>query len=361
MPISSVSSSVLIPFVNGLEEKTQSLSVQLEDWSKNKNKVLSMASDLSTINYRVTTAIAQSSNALSEIANATVSVNATSPNKLRVLIDNLRKEMVAIAEATEGLGTGGGGGAGAYDERINAEIDNALASVDETVPEGLKLDYRLRQLQETALNGGSAGAMKDVVFPYKHDSLSRITSFSYALPEDDTIIYKEGIVTVLDMELNPIYTSTGVQITAEVDEFGVVQFNEPPGKRVQLYYPVEMQFKDTPKEFLMVFLDLVLTKNSELYKSIASINEEMGDIAEVLRSMQGKDWTNEYSIMRNHQEIIREAITPRGLNISVDGENVHMNFSFSDHEHLSHFIGEVYNEATGQWEPYNGTDGIISK
>ena len=358
MPISSVSSSVLLPFVNNLEKQTQELAVLIEDWSKNRTKVLTLPNEMVSVNYRITTALAQASNAMSEIGNATVGVNATTPNKLRTLIDGLRKEMVTIAENTEGLG--GSGGSGAYDERINAEIDNALASVDETIPEGLKLDYRLRQLQEMAMGGGGGGSLKDIVFPYCTDTIVPVYESAYALPITEEIIYLDGDVTVLDEALRPIYVQ-GVMISGRIDTHGVIQFNQPPRERVNLYYPVEMQFADTPKDFLMVFLDLVLTKNSALYKSIAAINEEMGDISEVLRSMQGKDWTSEFSIMRNHQELIREAITPRGLNISVDAEKVHMTFSYSDHEHLSHFIGEVYNEDTGEWEPYNGTDGIISK
>lgn len=357
MPISSVSSSVLLPFVNGLEKKTEDLFKLIEDWTKNKNTVLSMSRELGTLNYRVTSALAQASNSLSEVSNATVNVNATMPNKLRTLVENLKKEMVVIAENTEG---GGGGGGGAYDSRINAEIDSAVAAVDECVPEGLKLDYRLRQLQELAVAGGS-GSMKEIVFPYSTDTLKIVNESAFALPEIDEIVYIEGDVTVLDESLNPVYLPDGRVVSGTIDKYGVIQFNDVPNKRLKLYYPVEMHFSDTPKEFLMVFLDLVLTKNSTLYQSISSINKEMGDIAEVLRSMQGKDWTNEFSIMRNHQELIRESITPRGLNITVDADKVHMTFSYSDHEHLSHFIGEIYNEETGVWEPYNGTDGIISK
>lgn len=361
MPISTTANSVLLPFVNNLEKEIEELSVAVEDWTKNKNTVLNMSNELSTINYRVTSALGQASNALSEIGNATVGVSATTPNKLKTLIENLKKEMVSIAESTEGL-SGGGGGAGAYDARINSEIDNALASVDETIPEGLKLDYRLRQLQELAASGGGGGgSMKDIVFPYMTDTLSPVNSLVYPVPQSDEIIFVEGDVTVLDENLSPIYTASGTVITGRIDEYGMITFNEYPDRRVKLYYPVEMQFENTPKEFLMVFLDLVLTKNSNLYKSIAVLTEEMGDIAQVLKAMQGKDWTSDYSIMRNQQELIKESITPKGLNITVDQDKVHMTFSYSDHEHLSHFIGEVYNDDTGKWEPYNGTDGIISK
>lgn len=48
--------------------------------------------------------------------------------------------------------------------------------------------------------------------------------------------------------------------------------------------------------------------------------------------------------MRNHQDVVKEGITPKGLQVQVQDGMANVTFSYADHPHLSHFILEKWDE-----------------
>lgn len=354
MPIYTTRASELIPFLNLLEENINEMLPLVEQWQKESGRILEGIESISLLDFKASSAMGQAGMALAELGNATAAITVQMPNRLKTLIEQIRAEMKT---ASENAGNSGGAG---YDARINAEIDNAISSVDEVIEDGLKLDYRLRKLQELAINGANS-AKRDLVFPFSTTIDYELDEGRFQIPEMDEVIFIPGVVTVLNHDLQPIYAEDGSLIEGTIDETGLVVFNQAPNKKVKLYYPIEMNLSDAPEDFLMIFMDLMLTKNSSMYKSIAHLDTQLSGINEILKQMQGANWTEEFSIMRNQQELIKESIAPKGLDVEVKDGNAHMTFSYTDHPHLSHFIAETWDEATKSWVPYDGQFGVISK
>lgn len=149
MPTVSTSPGILIPFVNGLEKEIERIKPIIQEWEDKKASLYKTQEDLNTVAYRSTTALAQASNANAEISNATVEVDATSPNKLKALVANLRQEMLALA----GTGEGGVPTLSSHIVATIAERDklNALdghialvkdATADATIQEGFAVYMR---------------------------------------------------------------------------------------------------------------------------------------------------------------------------------------------------------------------------
>lgn len=102
MPVASTAPSVLLPFVNELEEYIKQMIPLVEEWEIHKSGIYKTQEEIQNIKYQNVSALAQATNAGAEINNASSGVNATSPNKLSALVANLRKEMVALAGSGEG-------------------------------------------------------------------------------------------------------------------------------------------------------------------------------------------------------------------------------------------------------------------
>lgn len=353
MPIYSTRPSQLLPFLNDLEEKINNMEPSVEEWQRNQQNVLKNIEKIGNIDFKAKAAMGQAGMALSEIGNATVNVRERMPKRLAKLIENLKLEMQTFLEEN-------GGGSGAYDERINAEIDNAISSVDAVVEDGLKLDYRLEEIQDIAFQGKTFSE-KEIYFPYMHHEIDPVTTKHIQVPETEGVVFQEGTVTVLDESLKPILKSDYSILTGTIDENGAITLPEAPQKPVKFYFPVTMEFQDIPSNFLFTLLQLTVDKASENMQNILNFEQELKEIKDILQKMQGLNWTEEFNIMRNHRNIIKESITPSGLDVEVKNGLAHATFSYSDHPYLSHFIMQKWDETNKKWVPYNGTDGIVTK
>jgi uncharacterized protein YueI/gas vesicle protein len=344
----------LIPFVNELEARINGMNVEVDEWRREKGRILTSLDTINSNKVRSTTALVKADEALTELNTATFDIVAQRGQRLKTLIENLKKQMFEIAQ------TAGGGKAVGYDERINAEIDNAVSSVEAEVEDGLKLDYRLRKIQEIAMEGKTLSE-KDLYLPYVYELDHDLDQTTITLPTLEGIQFLQGDVTVLRMNGDIITDGEGNIISGTINEQGVVTLTAAPKEEVKLYFPVQMELKEIPKDFLLIFMQMVVQKNSEYMRQIAKFQNTLSDIVKDIQAMKGENWTVDFSIMRNHQDIIKESITPKGLQVEVKNGMVHASFSYNDHPYLSHFVLEKWNEDTQQWEPFDGAHGIVYK
>lgn len=143
-----------------------------------------------------------------------------------------------------------------------------------------------------------------------------------------------GKVDVLDQAGEvPMIGPDNKEITATVDATGTVVFSRPPNAAVRLTFGVLMPFSDLPQEFLKVRFKSGLEKDLGMLIDVRKLKEDMAI----------------------------EQITPSGLYAQATGSTVYLTFTYQDRPEISHFILERYNPATGQWEPYDGAQGIVTK
>ncbi|MBR2245610.1 hypothetical protein [Oceanobacillus profundus] len=351
MPV--YSTRELIPFVNGLEEMLINVEKELNTWSTSKGAIINSIPKITQNTNLSTTALIKADEALSEIGSATFEIIANRGVRLKTLIDELRSEMIEIAKNTEGVGS-------AYtDPRIKAEIDNAVSSVDGIISDGLKLDYRLQKITKTAMEGKSI-AEKDMIIPTSHKE-EQMTSKETQAPYFDGVRFVEGEVTVLDEYKRPILHPVGEIIHGTIDESGKIALNYMPLQPVVLYYPIEVDFKDVPKDMVFFLMDTLVAKNSEYMQQILIFSEQQQNVLREIQAMKGKDWTVDFSIMKNHQDIIKESITPKGLQIEMVDGQANLTFSYNDHPNISHFEVERWSEEENKFVPYDGGQGVIQK
>jgi F0F1-type ATP synthase membrane subunit b/b' len=343
----------LIPFVNELESRINGMNVEVDEWRREKGRILTSLDTINSNKTRATTALVKADEALTELNTATYDIVAQRGQRLKKLIESLKQQMFIIAQEA-------GGGKAGYDERINAEIDNAVSSVDAMVEDGLKLDYRLRKIQELAMEGKTLSE-KELFLPYVYEINQNLDQTNFTVPDIDGIQFVNGDVTVLTIDADIILDGAGSLITGVIDETGNIVLSAPPKQPIKCYFPVQMDLKDIPSDFLLIFMQMVVQKNSHYMQQIAKFQNTLNDILRDIQAMKGENWTVDFSIMRNHQDIIKESITPKGLQVEVKNGMAHATFSYNDHPHLSHFILEKWNEQTQQWEPFDGQYGIIYK
>jgi hypothetical protein len=90
-------------------------------------------------------------------------------------------------------------------------------------------------------------------------------------------------------------------------------------------------------------------------------SETIKDLWEIIKKMQGPDWTEDHSIMDNYKRTVIESITPKNIYTEVIGDEAHVVFSYEDNPNISHFVLQYWDETEGKWVNYNGTDGIVPK
>lgn len=339
----------LTSMVNDLYRRVNEMEEYVNQWKAERYNILNAVPQVSVNRTNALTALVRAEEALAELNTATFGVAAARGQRLKKLLDGLKNSMIEIAENITS----------SADKRIGIEVDNAISEVDSVIPDGLKLDYRLRNIQEMA-EQGLHYMNEELIIPYKHHITSSLESRVYDMPAIDGIVYIDGEVTVLDENLEPILIDDEI-VTAIITDKGRIILSNSLTIPVYVYFPVKMKKKDLPEDVLLYMIDMMIQKNSRLMKTVLKFEQEVNQLYEDIRAMKGESWTVDYSIMRNHRDIIRESITPKGLNISVKNGMVHATFSYSDHPNLSHFILEKRNEQTGEWEPYDGVAGIIYK
>jgi hypothetical protein len=345
----------LLPFVNQLEQKINDMNDGLSSWNTNKFKVLSSLTTVDTTKVTAMTALVRADEAMAELGTATFKSTANRGKRLEDTLNKLRDEMYEIAASVEG----GGGGGDLTSGMFYDELNNAIASVDPTIEDGMKLDYRLRELQDMAAGGGAL-TQKRLHMPYKHEVPVPETA-SYVIPQQEGVIFVEGDVTVLDETGTPFLDIDGRMITGTISEYGQVNLTAVPPRAYTAYFPVRMQLQDIPEDFLYLFMEQVISKNSRVMEIVLTFEDKIENILTDIEYMKGVNWTPDFSIMRNHQELVKEGITPKGLDIEVKDGMAHVTFSYNDHPYLSHFVLEKWDEELQKFVPYDGDQGIVQR
>lgn len=353
MPI--YNSKDLIPFVNQLEVSINNMNEEIADWNTNKYKLISSSNKVDSIQSSAMSALVRADEAMSEIGTATFKSTATRGKRLEDTLNKLRSDMYEIAESVEGSGGGGSLTEGPFFEELN----NAIASVDATVEDGLKLDYRIRDIESIA-NVGVSLSKKELIVPYKYELLNP-ESLTLRIPEAEGVVFVQGEVTVLDEEGSPFLDHESHIITGIINEDRTVTLSAIPQENSILYFPVEMKFKDVPSDFLYMLVQQMVQKNSRVMEVVLRFESQITSIVEDIEYMKGVQWTPDFSIMRNHQELVKEGITPKGLHVEVKEGMAHVTFSYNEHPHLSHFVLEKLDLETGLFVPYDGLNGIVQR
>lgn len=353
MPIYSTRD--LIPFVNQLEQKIIELNSGVQEWNANKYKLISASGRVDNIYSTSMMALVRADEAMAELGTATFKSTANRGKRLEDTLNKLRAEMYEIAATVEGAGGGGDLTEGMFFDELN----NAIASVDPTIENGLKLDYRLREITDMASTGIEL-AGKTLYMPYKHEVITPTTR-SFTIFADEGVTFIEAEITVLSVDGIPFLDENYKIITGTVSETGQVILSSVPPESYIVYFPVKMEFKDIPQDFLYLFMQQVIQKNSRIMEIVLGFENQIENIVTDIEYMKGVQWTPDFSIMRNHQDLVKEAITPKGLNVEVKDGMAHVTFSYNEHPNLSHFILERWNEADKEYVPYDGINGIVNR
>lgn len=354
MPI--YNSKDLIPFVNQLEGRINEMNSSLAEWDREKFKIISAVKKVDSNYQTAMSALVKADEALAEIGTAVFTSTASRGKRLEDTLNKLRDEMYDIAAQ---VGEGGGGGGGSLTEGMFFdELNNAIASVDATVEDGLKLDYRLREITDMAKTGVKLSG-KQLFMPYKHDVAVPVQHLF--VPEEKGVTFVDGDVTALNKRGEPMLDANHKIITGTVMPSGEVTLSNVPTEPFTLYFPVKMSLGEIPDDFLYLFLEQIIQKNSRVMEVVLNFEGSIDGILQDIKDMKGVSWTPDYSIMRNHQNIVKEGITPKGLNVEVKDGMAHVTFSYNDHPHLSHFIVERWNEEQKKFLPYDGVNGIVQK
>lgn len=349
----------LVPFVNELEKLLLETIEEVNTWKKEKGKILAYGVQIDQNKFRANSAFAKVEEALGEILNATGNITALKGQRLKKLIDNLKGEVIRIAE--ESMSSSGGGGGGAYDERIMDEVNAAVAEVSTFVPDGLKLDWRIQEIKNLAEKGGTLGD-KVMVVPMRH-KFKHLGANEVLLTEQDGLIYVKGEVALLTKDGDTVHTTTGTTAIGKIEplrdgrEARILLPEIVMGDYVAIH-PAELKLKDWPEEAIMSVLDATLSRTSPTFVKLDGISLSLEKIQKEIELMKGENWTVDVSLMRNHRDIIRESITPKGLRVDVvDGKAI-ASFSYNADPALSHFIVETMDES-GEFKPFDGEDGIL--
>lgn len=356
MPITN--SKDIINFVNGLELNINSLQKDIKTWNDSKEELTDSMAELGNTSTMARQTMIRADNALSEINTAVIASTALSGRRLDDTLKKLKSDIFLAIENGDIIGIGGGGGEVTSGE-VYEEINNAIAGVDPMVMPGLRLDYRLQEIFNLA-NAGAAALEKDIYIPRKFvpGDIESLTVQGEVLSTEKFVA---GEVTILDENSLPIIGSRNELITGQIDEAGLITLSEIPIVRTVMYYPIEIEFKDVEKEFLYILMEMMFKKNQPMMQQVMMISSNMNGILEDITAMKGANWTVDFSIMANHMDIMKEAITPKGVYLAVEDGKTNLSFSYQDSPLISHFVVEKLDPETGEWMPANENGGIINK
>lgn len=342
----------LIPFVNQLEAYILNMNSSIAEWDREKYKLQNSASKADSNFQTAMQALVKADEALSEIGTATFKSTAVRGKRLEDTLNKLKSEIYQIASTT------GGGGGSLKEGMFFDELNNAIASVDVTIEDGLKLDYRLREITDLATTGGNL-SHKKFHMPYKHVLEDPQKNFS--VDPDEGVVFIEADVTVLNSMGEPFLNDFGDIISGTVNTEGEIILSDLPPEGCSIYFPVKMEFNNIPEDFLYLFLEQLIQKNSRMMQVVLTMEKILKDLTDDIDLMKGVQWTPDFSIMRNHQDVVKEGITPKGLSVEVQDGMAHVTFSHNDHPYLSHFILEKWDESLKKFVPFDGQSGIVQK
>lgn len=357
MPVTS--SKDLIRFVNELEVQLNEVKRIAISWENNEQEVLGLVPQVSAINATAKQAMLRADNALAEISAAVVASTKPVGQRLADTLEKLKRDIFLAIENGEVIGIGGGGGevnAGLIYDEINA----AIADVDPTIEDGLKLSYKLSALEGMAASTNKLSG-KRVIMPHKYEAgLLQSVDMKAEGSIHETFI--KGDVTVLNDSLSPVLDENNNLITGTIDKDGMIHLSAIPKEPVRLYYPTVINLENIDEDFFYKGLETTLQKNYEMVANIITMGTNIQTITEDIKAMKGANWTIDFSIMSNHVDIIKEMTAPRSLAVQFSEEgNAMLSMAYLDHEYVSHYVAEKFNEETQSWEPVNENGGIINK
>lgn len=281
-------------------------------------------------------------------------VQAQNGKRLKKVLDDLKNQIISIIETMPS-----GGGLDVSEQYKLDEIKFAIANVNPEIPDGLKLDYRLRNMHEQ-IQQASLLQSKSFIIPLKMEK-DRLVDVSLQLPSSVEYTFISGIVTVVNHRLETIVLPNDQLLTGTVNDAGLIVFSGLTNEAVYLYVPVMMAFKDLPDNLFDLLNDLALQKSDPLFKDLIELEASLRHVADDLAAMKGVNWTIDHSIMDNFRRTILESISPKGLHVQVQDGVAQIMFSYQDHSNLSHFVLERWDEESQSWEPYDGNEGIVLK
>lgn len=185
------------------------------------------------------------------------------------------------------------------------------------------LDATLRALRD-----------KKIIIPQVYSTDTIITSNQLQIPISPETEVVEGEVDVVDQATGQPILNNGTQVKGYINLSGLVAFNLPPNSDVRIVYGVMILLAELPEDFLK--------------KHFYTDDDERNMI---------KIMTN---IDTLEKEMLKENIKPTGLYTRTTDTGTVITFSYPDDPSISHFILEKYDEATGEWVPYDGDTGIIT-
>ena len=355
MPITN--SKDIIGFVNGLEQSILALQRDIRSWNDSKEEITNSTVELSNTSTIARQTMIRADNALSEINTAVIASTALAGKRLDDTLKKLKQDIFLAIENGDIIGIGGGGEVTSGE--IYEEINNAIANVDPMVLPGLRLDHRIQEVYNLA-NAGASALEKDIYIPRKFVP-GEITTLTIQGDVLSTEKFVAGEVTVLDENALPIIGSKNELITAQIDEAGLITLSEIPLVKTVMYYPIEIEFKDVERDFLYVLMEMLLKKNNPMMQQVMMLSTNLNGILEDIEAMKGVNWTPDFSIMQNHMDIVKEAITPKGVYLTVEDGKTNLSFSYEDSPLISHFVVEKFDADSGEWMPANENGGIINK
>lgn len=357
MPVTS--SKDLIGFVNELEVQLNAVKKIALSWEANEKAVLGIVPQVKAVGMTANQAVIRADNALSEISLAVMASTKPIGQRLADTLDKLKRDIFLAIENGDIIGVGGSGGevnAGLIYDEINA----AIADVDPTIEDGLKLSYKLKALESMASSTNKLSG-KRVMMPHRY-IIGQVSSVDIVAEGSIHETFIKGDVTVLNDDLSPVLDENKNIITGTIDKNGDIKLSAIPKEPVRLYYPTVINFENVDEDFLYKGLETTMQKNFKMVSNIITMGTNLNKILEDIEAMKGNEWTIDFSIMSNHIDIIKEMTAPRSLQVQFTEEGQAMlSMAYLDHPYVSHYVVEKFDEDSQSWEPVNENGGIINK
>lgn len=174
---------------------------------------------------------------------------------------------------------------------------------------------------------------KKLLIAIRETSTTPVTGVTYQARYKGGKI-QPGYLTVLSADgSKPALTLDGTPIQGSIDESGLITLNLPPSDQVTFVFSAEVSFLEMPRDAFQQHFVTELERKTQLILDVDRINRDL--------------------------EI--QEITPSALSAASIGETVYLSFAYKDSPKLSHFVVEVHDPVTGQWVPYDGASGVVTK